>query len=101
MPEAARSSSRERTVAIQSSNRKKEGIAPRKARKPDVEHTSDAHAAHFTHFDTAGQAHMVDVAGKDITKRVAIAGGRIVMQSSTLALIREGTAKKGDVLGIA
>ncbi len=44
---------------------------------------------------------MVDVAAKNITKRVAIAAGRIVMQPSTLALIREGTAKKGDVLGVA
>ena len=39
---------------------------------------------HFTHFDGAGQAHMVDVAGKDVTKRVARAGGRIVMRPATL-----------------
>ena len=58
-------------------------------------------AAHFTHFDAAGQAHMVDVAGKDVTRRIARAGGRIVMQAATLALIRAGTAKKGDVLGVA
>jgi cyclic pyranopterin phosphate synthase len=44
---------------------------------------------------------MVDVAGKDVTKRVARAGGRIVMQPATLALVRAGTAKKGDVLGVA
>src|SRR6185369_7139443 len=56
---------------------------------------------HFTHFDAAGQAHMVDVAAKEVTKRVAIAAGRIVMQPATLALIRAGTAKKGDVLGVA
>ena len=56
---------------------------------------------HFTHFDAAGQAHMVDVAAKDVTKRVARAGGRISMQPSTLALIRAGSAKKGDVLGVA
>ena len=44
---------------------------------------------------------MVDVGGKDVTRRIARAGGRIVMQPATLALIRKGTAKKGDVLGIA
>ncbi len=56
---------------------------------------------HFTHFDSAGQAHMVDVGAKDVTQRVARAGGRIAMSANTLALIRAGTAKKGDVLGIA
>jgi len=44
---------------------------------------------------------MVDVAAKDVTKRVAVAGGRIVMQAATLAAIEAGTAKKGDVLGVA
>ena len=57
-----------------------------------------ADGAHFTHFDASGQAHMVDVAGKDVTRRVARAGGRIAMQPATLALIRSGDAKKGDVL---
>ena len=57
--------------------------------------------AHFTHFDAAGQAHMVDVADKPVTRRLARAGGRIVMQPETLALIRGGSAKKGDVLGAA
>ena len=55
----------------------------------------------LTHFDAQGQAHMVDVGGKDMTKRVAIATGRITMLPATLALIAAGTAKKGDVLGIA
>jgi len=55
----------------------------------------------LTHFDEQGQAHMVDVAAKTATHRVAIAGGRIEMQAGTLALIEAGTAKKGDVLGIA
>ncbi len=55
----------------------------------------------LTHFDTHGQAHMVDVADKPATRRVAVASGRIAMQPSTLALIESGTAKKGDVLGIA
>ena len=63
--------------------------------------TPAAASPHFTHFDAAGQAHMVDVAAKDVTKRVARAGGRIVLLPATLALIRAGTAQKGDVLGVA
>ena len=55
----------------------------------------------LTHFDAQGQAHMVDVAAKASTHRIAMAHGRIVMQPATLALILQGTAKKGDVLGIA
>ena len=57
--------------------------------------------AQFTHFDASGQAQMVDVGGKDVSKRVARAAGRILMQPETLALIREGKASKGDVLGVA
>jgi cyclic pyranopterin phosphate synthase len=56
---------------------------------------------HFTHFDASGQAHMVDVGSKDVTKRVARAGGRIDMNAATLAIVQEGTAKNGDVLGVA
>jgi len=56
---------------------------------------------HFTHFDARGQAHMVDVAEKDVSRRVARAGGRIVMLRSTLELIETGGGKKGDVLGVA
>ena len=55
----------------------------------------------LTHFDAQGQAHMVDVGAKASTHRVAVAVGRIRMQAATLALIESGTAKKGDVLGIA
>ncbi len=55
----------------------------------------------LTHFDTEGQAHMVDVSAKAETHRVARAAGRIRMQPATLALIAQGTAKKGDVLGVA
>ena len=55
----------------------------------------------LTHFDAQGQAHMVDVAAKAATHRVAIASGRIVMQPATRDLVQAGTAKKGDVLGIA
>ena len=58
-------------------------------------------SSHFTHFDAAGQAHMVDIAGKDKSKRVARAGGRIAMRAATLELIRSGSAEKGDVLGVA
>jgi len=55
----------------------------------------------LTHFDGNGQAHMVDVADKDETRRIARATGRIRMNASTLQLIAAGTAKKGDVLGVA
>lgn len=55
----------------------------------------------LTHFDPAGQAHMVDITGKDQTHRVAVACGTIVMRRETLALIEQGNAKKGDVIGIA
>ena len=55
----------------------------------------------LTHFDAHGQAHMVDVSEKRETHRVATASGTIRMLPATLALIESGTAKKGDVLGIA
>ncbi|WP_280190039.1 cyclic pyranopterin monophosphate synthase MoaC [Delftia sp. PS-11] len=55
----------------------------------------------LTHFDAQGQAHMVDVGAKPATRRTAIAEGRITMQPATLDIVRSGTAKKGDVLGIA
>ena len=55
----------------------------------------------LTHFDGQGQAHMVDVAAKAATHRIAVAQGLIVMKAATLALILAGNAKKGDVLGVA
>ncbi|HEU5435266.1 MAG TPA: cyclic pyranopterin monophosphate synthase MoaC [Telluria sp.] len=55
----------------------------------------------LTHFDSSGQAHMVDVGSKADTARVAVAAGSIRMKPETLSLITSGTAKKGDVLGIA
>ncbi|ENO83960.1 cyclic pyranopterin monophosphate synthase MoaC [Thauera linaloolentis] len=55
----------------------------------------------LTHFDADGQAHMVDVGAKAETRRAATATGRILMLPDTFAAIRAGTAKKGDVLGIA
>jgi cyclic pyranopterin phosphate synthase len=55
----------------------------------------------LTHFDSHGEAHMVDVSGKAETHRVARAAGVIRMQAATLALISGGNVKKGDVLGVA
>jgi cyclic pyranopterin phosphate synthase len=55
----------------------------------------------LTHFDAQGQAHMVDVAAKPATHRMAVARGRIRMEPATLQRVTEGTAKKGDVLGVA
>ncbi|WP_114649475.1 cyclic pyranopterin monophosphate synthase MoaC [Pseudothauera hydrothermalis] len=55
----------------------------------------------LTHFDADGQAHMVDVGQKSETHRVAVAAGRIRMQPATFEMVRSGSAKKGDVLGIA
>ena len=58
-------------------------------------------ATHFTHFDGKGQAHMVDVGDKEVTRRVARAGGRIAMKPVTLERIRAGSVAKGDVLLVA
>ncbi|VAW82366.1 Cyclic pyranopterin monophosphate synthase accessory protein [hydrothermal vent metagenome] len=55
----------------------------------------------LTHFNAAGEAHMVDVGAKSASVRRAVAEGRILMQTATLAKIRESGHKKGDVLGIA
>ena len=55
----------------------------------------------LSHFDASGKAHMVDVSGKEITSRVAVAEGHIVMSAATLTLVEEGRAEKGDVLGTA
>jgi len=55
----------------------------------------------LTHFDNQGQAHMVDVGDKRETRRVAVACGSIVMLPTTFAMVKAGSAKKGDVLGIA
>mgnify|MGYP001766046237 CR=1 FL=1 len=55
----------------------------------------------LTHFDAAGQAHMVDVSDKLDTRRVSVAEARVQMQPETLAYVLEGTSAKGDVLGVA
>jgi cyclic pyranopterin phosphate synthase len=57
--------------------------------------------AEFTHFDSDGNAHMVDVGNKPATNRFAIVKGHVKMAPSTLQMIIDGTAKKGDVLGVA
>lgn len=63
--------------------------------------TTSSRTPPLTHFDTAGLAHMVDVSAKAETHRVARATGEIRMQPATLSLIQSGSAKKGDVLGVA
>jgi cyclic pyranopterin phosphate synthase len=55
----------------------------------------------LSHFDEAGQAHMVDVSEKEVTSRIAVAEGHITMTAATLELVTEGRAAKGDVLGVA
>ncbi len=55
----------------------------------------------LTHFDAAGQAHMVDVSDKEVTDRIAVAEGYVKMRPETLEIITEGRAKKGDVLSVA
>ena len=57
--------------------------------------------AGLTHFDAGGAAHMVDVSGKPATARKAVARGSVSMAAETLARVMEGTAAKGDVLGVA
>jgi len=79
----------------------KSAAEARAVKRPAPRPVAGAPKPHFTHFDAAGQAHMVDVAGKAVTKRVARAGGRIAMLPATLTLIRSGGARKGDVLGVA
>ena len=66
-----------------------------------MKRSSPRKAIKLTHLDARGQAHMVDVGEKAETRRVARACGSIRMQAATLRLIQEGTAKKGDVLGVA
>jgi cyclic pyranopterin phosphate synthase len=70
--------------------------APKPQDNPDP-----ASSEGLTHFDSAGQAHMVDVGAKANTRRTAIAGGTITMKPTTLDIIQSGNAKKGDVLGVA
>ena len=55
----------------------------------------------LSHINAKGEAHMVDVAGKDVTSRTAVAKARVVMKAATLKLVKSATAKKGDVLATA
>tara|TARA_B100000945_G_C20243158_1_gene530970 strand:+ start:310 stop:789 length:480 start_codon:yes stop_codon:yes gene_type:complete len=55
----------------------------------------------FTHFTKSGDAQMVDIYDKDITDRMAVASGKIYMSNASIEMVRDGTHKKGDVLGIA
>jgi cyclic pyranopterin monophosphate synthase len=66
-----------------------------------MKRSSPGQAKKLSHFDARGQAHMVDVGAKAETRRVARACGSIRMQAATLRLIQDGSAKKGDVLGVA
>lgn len=59
------------------------------------------HSSSLTHFDQHGQAHMVDIGNKSITKRVAVAEGKILLSQTAFDCVQQGTSKKGDVLGIA
>ena len=68
---------------------------PKKTKKPP----SDNHG--LTHFDPSGNAHMVDVAGKAPTRRIAVASGVIRMKPETFAAVAGGSADKGDVIGTA
>lgn len=74
---------------------------PRQRAQTRRNRSSSASGSGFTHFDATGAAHMVDISAKDETHRVAVATGEIRMQPATLRMILSGTAKKGDVLGIA
>ncbi len=74
---------------------------PVEKRKPARTQSMSSGEPKLTHISASGEAHMVDVGDKDVTTRVAVAEGRVVMKPETLALIIAGDAKKGDVLGTA
>lgn len=69
--------------------------------KPAAPNSNTPANGALTHFDQAGQAHMVDISEKADTQRSALASGTITMQAATFALVEAGNSKKGDVLGIA
>jgi cyclic pyranopterin phosphate synthase len=97
----ARDESSSETTAVAARTKGEAAAASVGRRGRTTAGTKAARKRHFTHFDAAGRAHMVDVGGKDVTHRVARASGCIVMQPATLALIRAGGSTKGDVLGVA
>jgi cyclic pyranopterin phosphate synthase len=71
------------------------------SRMPDQGATREEETSGLTHLDAAGAANMVDVSDKDVTSRTAVAEGAVVMRPETVEIIRQGDAKKGDVLGTA
>jgi cyclic pyranopterin phosphate synthase len=73
---------------------------PKKKIKSKIKRAAPASAT-LSHIDQRGQAHMVDVSGKNLTERVAVAEGRVIMQPATLEAVIAGNAQKGDVLGAA
>src|SRR5688500_12344536 len=79
------------------------GLEPRERRpwRWQEVRVADDHSGDLTHFDASGRARMVDVGRKDVTVRTAVATGRVEMQPSTVHLVREGRAAKGDVLAVA
>jgi cyclic pyranopterin phosphate synthase len=79
--------------------RRKKAAAPRA--RPKAKHAPLMTNAELTHIDPRGQAHMVDVSAKNLTERLAIAEGRVIMRKETLDLVLAGNAMKGDVLGAA
>ena len=76
-------------------------VAIKPLMKPTPNAAATESSTELTHFDSQGQAHMVDVSNKPETHRLARASGVIRMRDSILALIQSGQATKGDVLGIA
>jgi cyclic pyranopterin phosphate synthase len=70
-------------------------------RAKTVKRKARAPGAALSHIDRRGQAHMVDVTAKNLTERVAVAEGRVIMRSETLDAVIAGNAQKGDVLGAA
>ena len=73
----------------------------RKKTKSTVKRAAASASAKLSHIDRRGHAHMVDVSGKNLTERVAVAEGRVIMQPATLEAVIAGNAQKGDVLGAA
>jgi cyclic pyranopterin phosphate synthase len=74
---------------------------PKPKAKPKTTQTPRLTNAELTHIDPRGQARMVDVSAKNLTERLAIAEGRVIMRKETLDLVVTGNALKGDVLGAA
>ena len=79
--------------------RRKKAAPPRA--KPKAKRAPLMTNAELTHIDPRGQAHMVDVSAKNLTERLALAEGRVIMRKETLDLVLAGNALKGDVLGAA